>query len=261
MADADFWSGRLRRYGHTGWADPAIYAYDQRLRLRAVRQWLQAWRGPRRRALDFGCGVGDFAALLAQFLPSVTGYDIAPAILQQARRRVTAPGVALTDDRVAALAAGPYDVALCITVLQHVLDDDEARQLAAGLAAALAAGGSLLMLETLVDTPRPAAGYVHQRSAAELRALFEGAGLVLVSQWAFHHPQQAPTAAFARYYRRLDVRLLRRAAAAGWGWARARLDAIAERAVTEDNGALPSQDGPTQFFEFERPGVLEADRG
>ena len=158
MADPDFWRARLRRHGHTGWADPAIYAYDQTLRLRAVQQWLHTRRGPLRRALDFGCGVGDFAALLAVSAPEVTGYDIDADIVQRARQRVTAPGVRFTADRADALAAGPYDVVLCITVLQHVLDDDEARQLAAALAAALAARGSLLMLETLVDTPRPAAG-------------------------------------------------------------------------------------------------------
>ena len=61
MSSAAFWSQRVRRYGHTGWSDAATYAYDQRLRLKAV-SWLLK---PMAAALDYGCGVGDFCALLA----------------------------------------------------------------------------------------------------------------------------------------------------------------------------------------------------
>ena len=36
MSGAQFWAERVRRYGHTGWSDAAVYAYDQRLRLAAL---------------------------------------------------------------------------------------------------------------------------------------------------------------------------------------------------------------------------------
>lgn len=260
MADLDFWTERLRRFGHTGWADPAIYAYDQRLRLRAVRQWLRAREGAHRRALDFGCGVGDFSALLAEFHPGVVGYDIAPAILERSRSRISSPRVRFTADRAEALAGGPYDVVLCITVFQHVLDDGEARTLAAGLAAAMAEGGSLLMLETMVPAPQAVAvqraGYLRQRSETELQGLFEAAGLRFTACRAFHHPLQAPTPAFARYHGSLQVRALRRLAAAGAGFAARRLDAIAERAVAADDPSESSGLGPTRFLEFTRTGDL-----
>ncbi len=73
----------------------------------------------RGRALDFGCGAGVFAAVLAEVLPGweVWGTDISPVALDQARARV--PGV-----RFAAPTevAGAFDLIFSHHVLEHVTD-------------------------------------------------------------------------------------------------------------------------------------------
>lgn len=32
-ADKSYWNNRVKKYGHTGWADEAIYEFDQPIRL------------------------------------------------------------------------------------------------------------------------------------------------------------------------------------------------------------------------------------
>ena len=253
MADAAFWTGRLRRFGHTGWADAAIYAYDQRLRLRAVAGLLAAgWPAQRRRALDFGCGVGDFSALLAAHFEAVTAHDISDEILATARQRVRLPSVSWTADRGAALAAGPYDLILSITVLQHLGDDAELERLVAAFAAALTDTGRVVLLESTAAQAVSPAAYIRLRTEAQLTGMFEAAGLRLLHSRAFQHPVDAPTAGYARYRRRLDVRALGRLASAGVGWAWRRLEAVAERCAAQDTAYLRDDGGPTRLMVFGR---------
>ena len=60
----DFWNGRVKKYGHTGWADIFIYAYDQQARLRVIENILKQLEFNKSLAFDFGTGTGDFANLL-----------------------------------------------------------------------------------------------------------------------------------------------------------------------------------------------------
>ena len=249
MAEGGFWTVRLRGLGHTGWADPVIYAYDQRLRLRALVELLGVG-AQQRRALDFGCGVGDFSALLAQRFAAVVAHDISDEVLQRAERLVPAANVSWTRDRERALGAGPFDLVLSITVLQHVTDDAELARLVQGFAAALAPQGRVILLESTGAQDSAPVAYIRRRTAAQLVRAFEAAGLALRRQQAFHHPIDNPTPGFARYRARLDVRLLGRLAAAGLGWAGRRLASLAERAVAQDSDALRAGPGPTQFMVF-----------
>lgn len=251
MADLDFWNARLRSHGHTGWADAATYAYDQRLRLRAVGHLISTGLPPQRlRALDFGCGTGDFSALLARQFAAVTAHDISDDILAVAALRVAAPNVLWSSDRAAALAGGAYDLILSITVLQHVAADAELEALARVFSAALTPTGCVILLESLATTPTAPNAYTRLRTANELAALFGAAGLKLRQRQAFHHPVDSPTPGFAHYRRRMDVRMLGRLANHGSGWARRRLNAVAERCAAQDNAALSDRDGATQLMVF-----------
>lgn len=259
VADLAFWNGRLQRFGHTGWADAATYAYDQRLRLRAVASLIDTHTAARRdKALDFGCGTGDFSALLLTRFEAVTAHDISQAILNTTRQRVPSSKLRLTTDQSAALADGPYDLILSVTVLQHVLDDAELQSLAADFAAALAPSGRIVVLETLATQGSSSAGYLKGRTEVQLCSVFERAGLVLLTSRGFPHPTEAPTAEFSRYRRRLDVRLLGRMATAGVAAARRRLDAIARRSAAKDDGVLAASAGPTRLLEFARAGELQS---
>jgi SAM-dependent methyltransferase len=78
----------------------------------------------RRRALDFGCGVGRLSIPLAAHFDEVLGLDIAPAMLTEARANADSFGVmnlnlALSDDALRP-AGAPFDLVMSCMVLQHI---------------------------------------------------------------------------------------------------------------------------------------------
>lgn len=78
----------------------------------------------RRRALDFGCGVGRLTLPLARRFEEAVGLDIAPAMLAEARRNAEAAGLAnarwlLSDDALGAVE-GRFDLVMSCIVLQHI---------------------------------------------------------------------------------------------------------------------------------------------
>jgi SAM-dependent methyltransferase len=75
-------------------------------------------------AFDFGCGVGRLLIPLAKRVERATGVDVAPAMLEIARRHAKDAGlknVTLTtsDDRLSNVA-GPFDLVNTYIVLQHI---------------------------------------------------------------------------------------------------------------------------------------------
>ena len=59
-----------------------------------VIRWLDALETPvlRRRALDFGCGIGRATIPLAGHFDEVVGVDVAPGMIEQARSNALAAG-------------------------------------------------------------------------------------------------------------------------------------------------------------------------
>lgn len=76
------------------------------------------------RALDFGCGVGRLALPLARHFSEVTGLDISPAMLKEARTNAGRAGLenvhfAMSDD-ILSEATGQFDLVHSYIVLQHI---------------------------------------------------------------------------------------------------------------------------------------------
>jgi SAM-dependent methyltransferase len=74
--------------------------------------------------LDFGCGVGRIALPLAARFQSVTGTDVSPTMLAEARRnaeqaRITNLELVPSDDDLSELQ-GPFDLVHSFIVLQHI---------------------------------------------------------------------------------------------------------------------------------------------
>lgn len=115
----------------------AFYASGGRQIADIVRR-LQAATGktPSGRALDFGCGAGRLTEAMTAYARDVTGFDISPGMLDEARKR---GGKARYVD---ALPDGPFDWINSYIVFQHI---PPARGLALldELLARLAPGGSL----------------------------------------------------------------------------------------------------------------------
>jgi SAM-dependent methyltransferase len=78
-------------------------------------------RLPRGRALDFGCGVGRLTIPLSDNFGAVVGLDIAPAMLEEARRNSAGRAIeyVLSDDRLSRVD-GSFDFVNSCIVLQHI---------------------------------------------------------------------------------------------------------------------------------------------
>jgi len=78
----------------------------------------------RRRALDFGCGVGRITRALAEHFDTVVGVDVAPSMIARAREvNADSPACTFVLNRSATLdqlADGSFDVVYCRLVLQHI---------------------------------------------------------------------------------------------------------------------------------------------
>lgn len=154
-----YWEDRAQRFAGEGAGLAAVCAYgmpefynraiqlEQRL---ALRPWLAVKPGTR--VLDVGCGVGRWSRLLAARGARVTGVDLSPTMIAQARLRAAAEGVS---DRcrfgvqdLSKLDVGAqFDVVLGVTVLQHILDPELLRAAVERMTGHLAPGGRMILLE------------------------------------------------------------------------------------------------------------------
>jgi predicted TPR repeat methyltransferase len=72
----------------------------------------------RRRALDFGCGVGRLTRALAQRFDETVGVDVSELMLEQARVNADTPNITFTSAQEP--PAGPFDLVVANLVLQHL---------------------------------------------------------------------------------------------------------------------------------------------
>ncbi|TFV62431.1 class I SAM-dependent methyltransferase [Geodermatophilus sp. DF01-2] len=138
------WDARAQIFGAEpghGLTDPSVRA---------------AWRelltpllpSPPARVLALGCGTGSLAVLLAGSGHDVHGVDFAPAMVERARGKAAAAGVAarfrVGDASAPAVPPGSVDVVLCRHVLWTLPDPAAAVERWVGL---LAPGGRMVLVE------------------------------------------------------------------------------------------------------------------
>jgi len=250
MTSIAYWNERVRRFGHTGWSDPATYWYDQRLRLKLIDQIALADLHGSGRAIDFGCGVGDFCALLSRRFLEVVGYDSSGAALERARRRNRAPNIVYTNDLEAGVAR-PADLILAITVIQHIVDDEDLRLLLGRLVEALTPDGRIAVLETSAERETEGA-HIKRRTLPKLMDVFAEAEMEPIAQHAFYHPIESPTPAYDRYRARFLVRALGSLASRKYPFADAILARLAWRDADRDGAYLEQPGSPTRLLVFAR---------
>jgi SAM-dependent methyltransferase len=208
---ATFWRKRFQRYGHTGWSDPAIYAYDQPERLTLIKRMVEKETITRGRALDFGCGSGDFSRLLLSLGFEVWGYDpfVQPAM------HANGFTYAESCDQIT-VASGSADLALSVTTLDHILDENELRLALGLISACLKAKGVFFMLEYALDcdADRLRLGlrndYQSFRTLARWTELLRQNSLSVTGVTAVSHPQFCPSRGYSAYARSPLWRVRRR---------------------------------------------------
>lgn len=156
---AEYWEDRARRFAVHGDGLAAVCSYGmprfynrliQFSQRRALEPWLQA--GPGTRVLDVGCGIGRWSRLLAARGARVTGVDLSPTMIAEAERRAAASGLVsrcrfLVQDSAALEVGGEFDLIVCVTVLQHILETEALRSALRRMALHLAPQGRLVVLE------------------------------------------------------------------------------------------------------------------
>jgi SAM-dependent methyltransferase len=145
--------------------DPAIFATTERFwqasyRTSLISDWLPALDGMAdrleagARVADIGCGHGAALILMAQAYPRsrFTGYDSHPASIDVARSRASQAGVADTVRfEVADATRYPADAYNLICFFDTLHDLGDPVGAAAHARAALAPGGTLMLVEPLTD--------------------------------------------------------------------------------------------------------------
>lgn len=103
------------------------------------------------RVLDFGCGTGYGAALLAEVAQKVTGIDIDEAALHWATEVHRNPrlGFERRSDLAKGMQSRSFDLITCFEMIEHVAEDMQI-ELISNFANLLAPGGKLL-----ISTPNP----------------------------------------------------------------------------------------------------------
>lgn len=81
--------------------------------------------GPADRCVDVGCGRGRTAVWLRDHAAQVTGVDVSSTAVDEARRRGI-DAIVIDDASALPFAADSFDVAVCIEVLEHLLEPEAA---------------------------------------------------------------------------------------------------------------------------------------
>lgn len=154
-----YWEERARSFAAQGAGLSAVCSYGMpefynRMIDRCQHLALEPWFdiAPGTRVLDVGCGVGRWSSMLAARGALVTGIDLSPTMILEAKRRADESGVAsrcrfLVQD-VAQLDVGEtFDLIVGVTVLQHILDTDALRAAIQRMSEHLAPEGRMVLLE------------------------------------------------------------------------------------------------------------------
>jgi len=146
--------------------------------------------GPDDTVLDIACGPGLITCVMAQVARQVTGIDITPAMIEQARARQQAKGLTnvawqVGDVMPLSFAAASFSVVFTRYSFHHFLDP---KAVLAEMVRVCEPGGKVAVVDVFTTTPEQAAAYnqveklrdpSHTRALLidELTGLFRDAGL------------------------------------------------------------------------------------
>lgn len=202
-----FWLKRLRNYGHTGWSDPVIYAYDQQERIFLIESVIASLDIPSSIAIDYGCGSGDFSRMLLRRGFKVIGYDpfVAENIIDKNFYYSDSHhGIdTLIKDRT-------VGIILSITVLDHILSNEELVSVLRYMKKKLIDNGKLLMVEYALESGQSkiVSKYQAFRTLNNWKNILRKTGFVIESIYGMPHPMDSPSEGYIEYRRKFIVKVI-----------------------------------------------------
>ncbi|WP_414942752.1 class I SAM-dependent methyltransferase [Amycolatopsis sp. cmx-11-51] len=177
---ADEWRRRAERPGLARVmraSQPAALAAETTDRTIRLVTGLLRSLGEVEAALEIGCGMGRLTPSIAARARTVTAIDLTPRMLALAREKCAQ--LSHVDFRHAAVQRLPwkdkrFDVAVCVWVLMHVLDDDEIAE----ACRAIAAAARHLVLVEYEEADIPVGRFSRLRTLEDYLALLPGARLL-----------------------------------------------------------------------------------
>ncbi|MGO8859123.1 MAG: class I SAM-dependent methyltransferase [Steroidobacteraceae bacterium] len=157
LTASNYWEGRARRFAGRARGLAAVcsygmpWLYNEAIDLcqrRALAPWLIGRSSAS--ALDVGCGVGRWSVRLAARGMDVTGIDLSAFMVERAIERTEERKLScvfLKADANSLRLDKRFDLILSVTVLQHIVDPDQAARAIVTLADHLTPNGELVLLE------------------------------------------------------------------------------------------------------------------
>lgn len=250
MFTKEYWNERAQKYGHTGYADPYYYCFDQQARLYAIKQLIKPILS-KGNALDFGCGSGDFVELLSSYFKITHGFDISDTVINQAKKRFNGSNIILMTD-VAQLKPIPtFDLILTVTVLQ-TLNKNELNEKLNLFSKLLNTKGQIISMEFFSTEE-------HNFKTGENRITEKAWNLALseyqlkpVSTTTFYSPEEFPTTSWLIYKNNIFLRVLR--LFKRYSWARYCLSEISKKLIIRYNDVTNVKNSMYKIYIIEKGG-------
>lgn len=153
----EFWDRTARRFGGESYkavlfpsSRGILNWYLDFLQRSVLKKALSELRG--KRVLDVGCGVGRWSSRLALTGADVIGLDLSQEMVKIAKNRTAREGFDNVDFIVASVHMLPFvsqsfDVALSVTVLQHIIGERQFREAVRELIRTTRIDGKIILLE------------------------------------------------------------------------------------------------------------------
>jgi cyclopropane fatty-acyl-phospholipid synthase-like methyltransferase len=210
MLSKEYWENRAKTYGHTGFADPFLYCFDQEARKYAIDRILtenniQCLNN----ALDFGCGSGDFFEVLLKYSQSVTGYDISEQVIRIASQRFKADKRIHLSSSIDALKTNVlFDLIISITVFQRLSKADlgDAVKL---ITSQMSMGGFMVCMEFFSTDKQNAEEKENNITIDDWRSILSQNQLNLIKTYSFYNPVLYPSESWKYYNHNIFLKALK----------------------------------------------------
>jgi ubiquinone/menaquinone biosynthesis C-methylase UbiE len=208
MFSKEYWNERAERFGHTGHSEPFYYCFDQQARLHSINEHLLTFAKKKGKALDFGCGSGDFIPLLNKHFKTVYGFDISDTVITQTRKRFDQQNVILSDKHEDILEGIKFDLILSVTVLQTFCKEQLEDTLAA-LSNSLMPNGIIIAMEFFTTAQLNLTLHESKATTDEWLALLQKYHLKIIARPGFINPHIAPSKSWISYNNSLFLKVLK----------------------------------------------------